>query len=201
MNKLKLKIYSTVYAVLSILLTSSIKEKFKYSLRNLNIKLIYHTSNNINNGNINQSLYDKLYDELNIYSFDNEIKKLIINKFSNENFENQLVYFDLIKEVDKWFNKEKEKMLKKNKKVEKEISRKNIPIEFNEYIKSLLSFIKKPNWDTIKKVKQMQKNSLNYSINKDDDIIQINIDNFNDNNFDINEIYDINSYDFNDIII
>ena len=201
LNKLKLKIYSTVYAVLSILLTSSIKEKFKYSLRNLNIKLIYHSSNNINNGNINQSLYDKLYDELNIYSFDNEIKKLIINKFSNENFENQLVYFDLIKEVDKWFNKEKEKMLKKNKKVEKEISRKNIPIEFNEYIKSLLSFIKKPNWDTIKKVKQMQKNSLNYSINKDDDIIQINIDNFNDNNFDINEIYDINSYDFNDIII
>ena len=203
LNKLKLKIYSTVYAILLILLTSSIKEKFKLYLLNLNIKSIYHISNQINNenGNINQNLYDKLYNELKIYSFDNNIKKLIIYKFSNENFVNQLAYFDLIKEVDKWFNQEKEKMLKKNKKVEKEISRKNIPNEFNEYINSLLSFNTKPNWNIIKKLKQMQKNSLNNNVNKDNNIIQINIENFNDNSFDINDIYDINNYDFNEIMM
>ena len=197
LNKLKLKIYSTVYTVLSILLSSSIKEKFKYFIRNLNIKSIYHKSNTINFGNINQNIYDILYDELKIYSFENTIKKLIINKFSNENFANQLIYFNLIKEVDKWYNKEKEKMLKKNKKVEKEISRRNIPIEFNENIRLLLSFSIKPNWDTIKKVKQMNKNSLNNNVSKNDDVIQMEIENFNDNSFDINQIYDINNYDFN----
>ena len=88
-------------------------------------------------------------------------------------------------------------MLKKNKKVEKEISRRNIPIEFNENIRLLLSFSIKPNWDTIKKVKQMNKNSLNNNVSKNDDVIQMEIENFNDNSFDINQIYDINNYDFN----
>ena len=43
----------------------------------------------------------------------------------------------------------------------------------------------------------MNKNSLNNNVSKNDDVIQMEIENFNDNSFDINQIYDINNYDFN----
>ena len=206
LNKLKLKIYSTVHFVLSMLLSNSINEKFKYFLRNLNINSLLNSGNLLKvTNNLSTNIYQKLYEELKIFSYDDRIKNLIITKFSNENFSNQLVYFNLLQQVDKWFNEENDKMLKKNKKVEKEISRRNISYEFDEYKKILLSYSIKPNWEIIKKLRKIEnknnkKNNNNNFFEKEEDIqmedYNIN-NNFNDN-FDINGVYDINNYDFNE---
>ena len=205
LNILKLKVYSTVHFVLSMLLSNSIIEKFKYFLRNFNINSLFNSGTILKEtNNINSNIYQKLYGELKLFPYDDKIKNLIINKFSEENFSNQLVYFNLLKQVDKWFNEENEKMLKKNKKVEKEISRRNISNEYNEYKRTLLSFSIKPSWEIIKKVKKMEKENNkknnNNNFEKEDEDIQMedyNLNNLNDN-FDINGVYDINNYDFNE---
>ena len=196
-NKLKMKIFSTVHVVLSILLLTSLKEKFKYFLRNFNINTLKNSGKVYKNLNINSSIYEKLYEELKMYPYDERIKILIINKFSCENFSNQLVYFNLLKQVDKWFNQENEKMLKKNKKVEKEISRRNISNEFNEYKRALLSLSLKPNFDLIKKVRKIEKeyNKKNNEFENDD--IQMEEENNINESFNINGVYDINNFDIN----
>ena len=196
-NKLKMKIFSTVHVVLSILLLTSLKEKFKYFLRNFNINTLKNSGKVYKNLNINSSVYEKLYEELKIYPYDERIKILIINKFSCENFSNQLVYFNLLKQVDKWFNQENEKMLKKNKKIEKEILKKNISNEFNEYKRALLSLSLKPNFDLIKKVRKIEKeyNKKNNEFENDD--IQMEEENNINESFNINGVYDINNFDIN----
>ena len=167
-NKLKKRIFLTIIRVLKNLIFEQIEIKLKEikSNNNTNIK-----SNELNS-NLNEiNLNEKYINELKVHLFEkkinienNELKKNIIKINIIENI------FEVLSDMDKWLEKEIKIIENTDKKVLKELDKKNISSNYNNLQRYLLSFSVKNNWEIIKKIRTIENYHQKINNKKDNNI-------------------------------
>ena len=167
-NKLKKRIFLTIIRILKNLLFEQIEIKLKEikSNNNTNIK-----NNELNTNLIEINLNEKYINELKLYLFEkkinienNELKKNIIKINIIENI------FEVLSDMDKWLEKEIKIIENTDKKVLKELDKKNISSNYNNLQRYLLSFSVKNNWEIIKKIRTIENYHQKINNKKDNNI-------------------------------
>ena len=167
-NKLKKRIFLTIISVLKNLIFEQIEIKLKEikSNNNINIK-----NNELNTNLIEINLNEKYINELKLYLFEkkinienNELKKNIIKINIIENI------FEVLSDMDKWLEKEIKIIENTDKKVLKELDKKNISSNYNNLQRYLLSFSVKNNWEIIKKIRTIENYHQKINNKKDNNI-------------------------------
>ena len=167
-NKLKKRIFLTIIRVLKNLIFEQIEIKLKEikSNNNTNIK-----NNELNTNLIEINLNEKYINELKLYLFEkkinienNELKKNIIKINIIENI------FEVLSDMDKWLEKEIKIIENTDKKVLKELDKKNISSNYNNLQRYLLSFSVKNNWEIIKKIRTIENYHQKINNKKDNNI-------------------------------
>ena len=167
-NKLKKRIFLTIIRVLKNLIFEQIEIKLKEikSNNNINIK-----NNELNTNLIEINLNEKYINELKLYLFEkkinienNELKKNIIKINIIENI------FEVLSDIDKWLEKEIKIIENTDKKVLKELDKKNISSNYNNLQRYLLSFSVKNNWEIIKKIRTIENYHQKINNKKDNNI-------------------------------
>ena len=167
-NKLKKRIFLTIISVLKNLIFEQIEIKLK-EIKSNNNKNIKNNELNINLIEIN--LNEKYINELKLYLFErkinienNELKKNIIKINIIENI------FEVLSDMDKWLEKEIKIIENTDKKVLKELDKKNISSNYNNLQRYLLSFSVKNNWEIIKKIRTIENYHQKINNKKDNNI-------------------------------
>ena len=176
-NKLKFKVHSSFIDVLKKIIFEYIYNKVKQN-NNINI-------------NTNIKLDEKYITELKQYFQNNQninIEKQIYGINSIENL------FNILFELDKWMEKETQNFNNLDKKIIKELDKKNISTSYNALQKYLLSYSIENNWETLKKIRAIE----NYHININDKDKQKNSKNTSLKNTSNTYSDQNNSNDFND---
>ena len=150
-NKLKKRIYSYIVTVLKKLI-------FGYIINQLKNNSII-SINNKNNTNL--KIYQEYITELNNYLSLND-KIDIENELYKVNFIENI--FEIISDIDKWLDKETKNINNLDKKVIKELDKKNISSNYNNLQKYLLSYSVRNNWEIITKIKNIE--NYHIKINK-----------------------------------
>lgn len=150
-NKLKKRIYSYIVTVLKKLI-------FGYIINQLKNNSII-SINNKNNTNL--KIYQEYITELNNYLSLND-KIDIENELYKVNFIENI--FEIISDIDKWLDKETKNFNNLDKKVIKELDKKNISSNYNNLQKYLLSYSVRNNWEIITKIKNIE--NYHIKINK-----------------------------------
>ena len=167
-NKLKKRIFLTIIRILKNLIFEQIEIKLKEikSNNNTNIK-----NNELNTNLIEINLNEKYINELKLYLFEkkinienNELKKNIIKINIIENI------FEVLSDMDKWLEKEIKIIENTDKKVLKELDKKNISSNYNNLQRYLLSFSVKNNWEIIKKIRTIENYHQKINNKKDNNI-------------------------------
>ena len=200
-NKLKKRIFLTIIRVLKNLIFEQIEIKLKEikSNNNTNIK-----NNELNTNLIEINLNEKYINELKLYLFEkkinvenNELKKNIIKINIIENI------FEVLSDMDKWLEKEIKIIENTDKKILKELDKKNISSNYNNLQRYLLSFSVKNNWEIIKKIRTIENyhqkinNKKDNNINNSSSLRQsINIFTVNNDLDNVNNFYneDLNNF-------
>ena len=141
-NKLKQKIYLNVADILKQII-------FEYIANKVNI---YQENKNKININENIQLEQKYILELKKY-LPNDIINLEEKIYEIESLEN---IFEIISDIDKWIIKEMQNFKNVDKKILKELNKKNISSDYNILQKYLLSYSVKNDWNIIRKIRTIE---------------------------------------------
>ena len=151
-NKLKFKVYSSFINVLKKIIFEYIYNKIKENSSNNNIKI-----------NTNIKLDEKYITELKQHFPNNQkinIEKQIYGINCIENL------FSILFELDKWIEKETQNFKNLDKKIIKELDKKNISSSYNALQKYLLSYSIENKWEILKKIRAIENYHININ-NKD----------------------------------
>lgn len=203
--KLKNKIYLTVFNSIKNNLFIYIKNKYNDNILlsniNLNINSNYNnnsiSTNNSSNYNMNMNLKSSMFgfsliEENN--NFNNQYEKEIIDfiiketstssnknninliqKFINELNEKKEV-FEIMKNIHNWYDNHQNEIKKHDKKVRKELLKKDFSLNYNKLQRTILSYSIDCNWEKIKKIKAIEQyfKKINDTQNNDNEDIKMN---------------------------
>lgn len=161
LNKMRIKLYRTVYDVLIEIISASIIKNFKTYLDGNNLGLmkefqvIDYFSKNDNPFRCT-SIYKMLLNTLNDSIIPFIVREYLVMNYLTLLSPEHQSDLDTLQHIEKWYNDEEEKVLKANKQVKKELNRKQLPTEFDPYQRLLLSISIKPTWNTIKEVQRLE---------------------------------------------
>lgn len=159
LKKLKSTIYNKVYLILTMLLYNEIKKQFCQYVKDSNptnikeFKTIGYLELNVIDPE-KKDLVIQLIDECKNYLISDKVKEYLAVKFLTENSKKSDNFLRGLQMVTEWYLKEEKQFNTKNKKVNKELVRKNFPT-FCDFQKTLLSISDHVPWSKIENIKGM----------------------------------------------
>ena len=182
-KKLKKRINTTINIVLKNLIFEQFGIKIEENLKNQKYK---NAEYNIIEINLNEKYLNELHryliEKKNINIEKSELKKILSKINDVENV------FDVLIDIDNWLEKEIQIIETTDKRVLKELDKKNISSSYNNLQKYLLSFSVRNNWETIRKIRTIENYHQKLNNKKEEN-----------NNFKLNSLkHSINMFSINE---